>query len=258
MTTDTEEKREIHPLGRMVRLQAILERGRISADNQRRGLDPGAITDVFDTVAETLGGLEKMIEKQMHIEVSQHPAWFWLEKVKGIGPQTSSLMLAYLLPPIPGKGPSSWYKAAGLYSIRVACKECDGAGKNIDGIRFKQCEKCGGEGGTNRLPRYSNLPKGEKASWHPRLRRNLYIVGDCLIRANGFYKKFYDEVKAALVIKHPDWKGRCHSVAFWKMVKLFLSHFWEVWSKEIGVETRGPYPMEILGHRKIEVPWEGG
>ena len=37
-----------------------------------------------------------------------------------------------------------------------------------------------------------------------------------------------------------------------------LAHLWEVWSKAEGLETREPYPMEILGHVKIMVPEDGG
>ena len=236
MTTETEVV-QYRPLTLLVHLQALLERGRISAGNQRRDLTDGTVAETYDYVTETLTALEDKTKAVMANEVRQHPAWPWMTKVKGIGPQTASLMLAYLLPPIPEKGPSSWYKAAGLYAIQVTGK--DGEPES-------------------RMPRYSHLEKGQRATWHPRLRRNLYVVGTSLMRASGFYYEFYIQVKSALALKHPDWKGRSHAVAFWKMVKLFLAHLYEVWAQAEGIQTRGAYPMEILGHVKIEVPWEGG
>ena len=234
VTADTTT--QYRPLNKLVHLQAVLERGRISAGNQRLGIDDLTVGIMYDAVTSTLAKLEQETKDLIAQEVKQHPAWYWMEKVKGIGPQTASLMLAYLLPPIPEKGPSSWYKAAGLYAIPVE-------GKN---------------GPESRMPRYQHLKSGEKATWHPRLRRNLYVVGTSLMRAGGFYYDFYIQAKEAYTNKHPDWKGRNHAVAFWKMVKLFLAHLYEVWAQAEGVEVRGPYPMEILGHVKIEVPWEGG
>ena len=173
--------------------------------------------------------LEATTEETMHEIVKLHPVWPWLNQVKGIGPQTASLMLGYLLSPREDKGPSSWYKAAGLYVIQT-------------------------DKGESRLPRYDHLEKGEKATWHPRIRRNLYVVGTSLMKAKGFYYDFYTEVKDALKIKHPDWKGRTHSVAFWKMIKLFLAHCYEAWAEAEGIKAREPYPIEILGHRKIARP----
>lgn len=41
---------------------------------------------------------------------------------------------------------------------------------------------------------------------------------------------------------------RRHRMAMRKMVKLFLSHLWEVWRTVEGMDTRPPYPHEYLGH----------
>ncbi len=331
-------QRTSRDLNALVKLQAILERARISSSNQNRSIMDPRVAAITQEIEEVLRSLEGRLETQMAETVKTHPAWFWLTKVKGIGPQAGSLCLAYLLPPLEEKGPSSWYKAAGLYAIIA-------------------------EDGTSRMPRYQHLAEGQRATWHPRLRRNLYVVGTCLLRAGGFYHSFYSDVKAALEIKHSDWMpqppktlrpgdqvhinvmqtqldewgipnalrfilsvgesiqdseikdaetlspeqlnhakrtrreylekmllavlrqrvpidsiftavrddgstelldlalssaGRCHSVAFWKMVKLFLAHLYEVWAKAEGIPVREPYPMEILGHRKIHVPEDGG
>ena len=273
--TTAQPQHAMRPLTRLVHLQAILERGRISADNQKRGVEDEEVLALYDEMGRELAGLEERVESVMAQRVKQHPAWPWLSKVKGVGPQMAALLLAYLLPPKPEYGPSSWYKAGGLYVIQ-------------------------GEDGQSHLNRYSHLKDGQRADWHPRLRRNLWLAGGCLLRAQGFYYSFYTQVKDAMARKHmgdATWlppckpcggtgrvegvatlvreeetvvqgcapcagrgylQGRVHAVAQWKMVKLFLAHLWEVWSKAEGLETREPYPMEILGHVKIMVPEDGG
>lgn len=310
-------------LSNLVHLQAIMERARISAHNQNLHIEDEEVLTLTQDIEGLLALQEERVEQFMAMAVKQHPTWSWLESVKGIGPQTASLMLSYLFPPSPDKGPSAWYKAAGLYAIETAP-------------------------GEYHMPRYSNLAEGQKADWHPRLRRNLYVVGTSLLKAKGFYYGHYKAMVKALMIKHPDWSdqykpstdksyldwvdrrvesdslpdviaaaesgfdlpgdpleglsqrqiegalklrkrkfvrtlrfrysleyilsicregqaefvlanaGRAHAVGFWKMVKLFLAHLWEVWAKTIGMQTREPYPIEILGHVKILVPLTGG
>lgn len=221
-------------LAALARTHAVIERARISVNNQSKA---PYLTDeqrlYYREIAEVMEALEERCEKQLAKLVKQHPTWHWLSQVKGIGPQTAALLLGYLLPPRADKGPSSWYKAAGLAPIET-------------------------EGGA-RLPRYGLLPKGQRASWHPRLRRNLYVVAECLIRGRGYYYQRYLEFKEALTRGRQDWPAwRVHRVASWKMVKLFLSHLWEVWCKAEGIPCRGPYPIVILGHdRVLPVPWEG-
>ena len=111
-------QRPMH-LNTLVHLQAIIERARISAGNQVLHIEDEAARDLTATIKATLADLEAKIEAHMARTVQEHPAWPWLKKVKGVGPQTASLMLAYLLPPREDKGPSSWYKAAGLYAITL-------------------------------------------------------------------------------------------------------------------------------------------
>ena len=217
----------MNDLNTLVKTQAILERARISIHNQELHIDSETARARYAALTRILSDYEQEWEALMQQEVRSHPAWPWLQTVKGIGQQTAALILSYLLPPLEDKGPSTWFKAAGLYPVAV--------------------------GEEMRLPRYDHL-NGQRATWHPRLRRNLHIVGTSLMRATDFYYQHYLECRAALALKHPDWKGRVHSVAFWKMVKLFLAHLYEVWALEIGVQPPEPYPIALLGHKKIRVP----
>lgn len=218
-------------LATLARTHAVIERARISVNNQARA---PYLTDeqrlYYREVGEALEALEERCEKQLAQMVKQHPTWPWLSQVKGVGAHTAALILGYLLPPRADKGPSSWYKAAGLAPVET-------------------------EDGT-RLPRYT---KGKRADWCPRLRRNLYVLGDNLVRARGYYYQRYRDFKQALAWLKQDWKPwRIHRVAVWKAVKLFLGHLWEVWCKAEGIPCRGPYPIAILGHDGyLPVPWEG-
>lgn len=226
-------------LAAIMRAHGVIERARISIGNQSKAphLDD-KFREYYRELTEALKALEERCEKMAYQEVKQHPTWEWLSKIRGIAPQTAALLLGYLLPPRADKGPSSWYKAAGLVPEQ-----------RPDGL--------------SRLPTYRSLPKGERAWWHPRLRRNLYVVGQCLLRGGGHYYQRYLEFRRAIERKGREdpkaWPGgRIHAVAFWKMVKLFLAHLWEVWCRAEGIPCRQPYPIAILGHDGLRpVPWDG-
>lgn len=47
-----------------------------------------------------------------------------------------------------------------------------------------------------------------------------------------------------------------HRMAFRKMIKLFLSHLWEVWRTKEGLPVRPPYVFEHKGHTTLIDPWE--
>lgn len=51
-------------------------------------------------------------------------------------------------------------------------------------------------------------------------------------------------------------KLHVHQMAFRKMMKMFLSHLWEVWRTEEGLPVRPPYSHEYKGHTGLINPWE--
>lgn len=236
-------------LNTLIHVQQVAEEARISLANQARSMDEHSSAHAIIMAGYLhMEELEHSIEKLMHDEVKHHPAWPWLDSVRGIGAQTACLMLAYLLEPIPTKGVSSWYKAAGLYPTWIESDEGSVYLQQDDGTTVR---------GEYHLPR----PRGsEKITYHPRMRRNLKIVGDCLLRAGGFYAMHYRDFRGQVNTAHPDWpKHRQHSVAFWKMTKLFMGHLYEVWADATGIVVPEPYSVvHMTGHVKIPVPYPAG
>jgi len=105
--------------------------------------------------------------------------------------------------------------------------------------------------------------KGEKLHYSPKLKSFCWNIGASFIRQNAEksgYRKLYDEFKEQYqrkTAKRKYDKGsrkmHVHLMALRKMVKIFLSHFWEVSRKMEKLPVTEPYPMEHMGHvDKIE------
>lgn len=301
--TATEEMpaRELTPLRYLHDTASSIEKLRIAMGNRssaiQRGVDGAEqpVPPVYAELHRAMVALEERVDQAIAEELRNWPVWdSWLSHVRGIGPSLAGQMLALLLPPRSDKGPSSWYKAAGLFSEARP-------------------------DGTNRLPR---ARKGEgKFQHHPWLRRCLYNVGTSFVRNGGYYREVYDQRKRRLFIQHcwaagelltqweavgPDarldwlltryseealvkaakggpyldgtlsawavrpsymgtvalagisdetWPlGRVESVARWATIKLFLSHLWQKWSEVEGIPVREPYAVEYMQHHRIDPP----
>lgn len=245
MTIETLEvpQREVSPLRYLHDTQVSLEKFRIGIGNRvsamARGVDGAErpVPEAYGRVFELAQQMEDQIDTAIGSELKNWPVYReWLSHIKGIGPSLSGQMLALLLPPIPTKGPSSWYKAAGLAPEQ-----------RPDGLM--------------RLPR-ARAGEG-KITYHPWLRRCLYNVATSFVRSGGYYRDVYDRAKARLVELHRNdtdhWPPhRLDSVARWETVKLFLSHLWEAWCEIEGIERRQAYAIEKLGHQYIPRPMPQG
>ena len=220
--------------------QVSLEKFRIQTGNRLSALerhadeldDPAA--EAYRELFEVLDGFEARFEDLMLAEAKKYPVYdYWLKHVKGIGPALAGQLLAMLLPPLVERGPSTWYKAAGL-----TVEEHDGQ---------------------SRLPRAR--AGGGKLTYYPRLRRTLYNLATSFVRAGpGYYPDEYEKRKARLVAKHEgdaNWPPhRLDAVARWSTVKLFLSHLYEKWLEAEGETGRKAYVLEVLGHTTYIAPPE--
>jgi len=230
------------PLRHLHDTQVSLEKLRISLGNRcsaiARGVD-GAdqpVPEVYERLHEMADQMEGEIDDAIAVELTRWPVYQeWLVHVKGIGPSLAGQMLALLLPPIPSKGPSSWYKAAGLAPEQ-----------RPDGLM--------------RLPR-ARAGEG-KITYHPWLRRCLYNVATSFVRNGGYYREVYDRAKERLLALHEgdaDWPPiRLDRAARWKMVKMFLAHLWEAWCEAESIPARLPYIVEKYGHQHIPRPLPNG
>lgn len=232
------------PLRHLHDTQVTLEKFRIQLGNRvsalQRGVDEAEnpVPSVYVNLTEMALTMEHEIDKAIAEEVQRWPVYnAWLRHVRGIGPSLSGQMLAMLLTPLPDKGPSSWYKAAGL----------------VPEMR---------PDGLYRLPR-ARAGEG-KITYHPWLRRCLYNVSTSFVKMGNYYRAVYDEEKAALATKHQGdaiWPPiRIDRAARWAMIKLFLSHLWETWCEADGIHNRGPYGLVTLpdGTKVIRVTLPGG
>jgi hypothetical protein len=101
--------------------------------------------------------------------------------------------------------------------------------------------------------------KGEKLHYNIRLKTTCYLIGSSFLRSNSPYRQVYDDAKVFYEANRPDWtKAHRHQAAMRKMIKLWLSHTWQVWRKLEGLPTRELYVQEKLGHQHIRQPQEFG
>lgn len=247
------------------------QKHRIAIGNRIFAATEGLDTNTPSTYAlrsfERLEELEKDTFQEMKRIVKDHPAWPWLEQVRGIGPTLSTKVLGLI---------------ADIEKFDTISKLWMFAGYGLkNGERQK-------------------LTKGEKASFNRRLKTALYLVGESFIKSQSPYRELYDNAKhryhlnkqvqplravievngmpdrttaegkkqwdrmikeankdAGAVNDEAVWiDGHVHNAARRYMVKIFLSHLYVVWREAEGLSVREPYPIEHLGHTTYLSPWD--
>ena len=232
--TSEMEEREPSRLNALHRTQRSCEKLRVEMGNResalKRGADTaeGEIPAYYARLTATLEEFEQEAEQFMAGELPNYAVYdYWLRHVKGIGPSLSAQMLSMLLPPIPEKAVSSWYKAAGLVPEVLP-------------------------NGETHLPRARAGQGG--LSYYPWLRRSLYNVATSFVRNGGYYRVAYEREKERFLLQHGgDWPPyRIDSVARWRTVKLFLSHLWDAWCEAENIPARRkPWIIEYGGHSTL-------
>lgn len=248
----------------------IANANRVQASDEER--DSNAPEPFVVGLVEKFEDLEKDIFRRMKLVVRDHPAWPWLDGVRGMGPTLSTKILG-LIGDIENFDTVSklWsFSGFGLYDGQI-----------------------------------QKPVKGEKLTYNRRLKTAVYLAGESFIKSRSPYRTIYDASKNRYhsvkqvrplveqgllgngVSSMPDrstpegkkeWdrliklgnKGadsgardgnvwtdlHVHNAARRKMVKLFLSHLWVVWREAEGLPTREPYAIEYLEHQTYIDPWE--
>lgn len=191
-------------------------------------------------------GLDQLIddakaEMQAHGE-AVGPVWDWLVGIKGIGSHTAAKLLAL-------------FDDVGAYATISKFWMFSGWGLR-DG-RIVRCQR------------------GEKSPYNRRLKAECFLVGESFIKQKTpVYREIYDAEKERQRRLHPAvvcrecgcvWgecgskrkhhkmfnDGHLHNRARRKMIKVFLSHLWQVWRESEGLPVSEPYVQAIGGHQNI-------
>lgn len=156
---------------------------------------------------------EAEIKKKIDTLVKQHPWYAYLNNIKGVSSIISATLIGELcgyiygalpagakdtdLPPLYSKGPRPFERTSDLWAF------CGFAVKDGKAAR---------------------RTKGEAAKYNRHLKQIGFHFGECQIRANGPYRKYYDERKVFEQEHHADLsKGYIHNRARRYMIKKFLS-----------------------------------
>src|SRR5215218_9565114 len=228
------------------------------------GLDTNEPDPFLSEMVEDLEDLEKKIFLRMKGVVKHHPAWEWLDGVKGMGPTLSTKILGLI---------------ADISKFDTISKLWMFSGYGLkDGKRQRPV-------------------KGQKMDFNRRLKTAIYLAGDSFIKSRSPYRGIYDEAKGDYrmnkqvkpilsileisnepeelmvlretppgkaewdkLIKHSNklagaerddacWSdGHVDNAARRKMVKVFLSHLWLVWREAEGLPVSDPYVIASPKH----------
>ena len=101
--------------------------------------------------------------------------------------------------------------------------------------------------------------KGETMHFNMRLKTACFNVGTSFMMSNSPYKQIYNNARDYYEVNRPDWNKKHQDYAARrKMIKVWLSHLWEVWRKLEGLPTRNIYAEGQLGHNHYISPQEYG
>ncbi|HEY7061748.1 MAG TPA: hypothetical protein VII06_09725 [Chloroflexota bacterium] len=170
--TEERSPRPTSNLTDLYQTHVSVEKLRIQIGNRVSAIARGAdevdpdMRQLYERLHQAAQSWEAEIESLYARQLRRWLVWQdWLQHVKGIGPQLALPLLALLLPPLEDRGPSTWYKAAGLTTEERP-------------------------DGTRRLPR-ARAGEG-KITYHPGLRRQLFLVAESFVRTGGYYREVYE------------------------------------------------------------------
>jgi hypothetical protein len=181
---------------------------------------------------------------QMQSLIGRHPAWPWLQRVRGVGSVLAARLLSRLdLARAPS--PASFWAYCGLGTVAAEELVCDRCGARVfvsPGTRVGSAHsppngrgKCSGtlrpRGVTEEVRVAQGRPRrGERAAYDMEAKTICYLIGVSFVRCGGPYRAMYDERKEHLASTHPDWPAkRTHLAAVRATVKRFLADLWVAW-----------------------------
>lgn len=202
-------------------------------------------TYLTETELSLVGSYEEQIEREKQEErritsfVKEERIYAeFLEDIPGCGPVMAGVMIAFL-DPHKARHISSFWRYCGLDVVDV-----DGQpeGRRMKKSHMHETEYVDADG---------ELKTKMTLGYNPWLKSKvLFVLGDCLMRANDDYKVIYNKYKHRLQ-NRPDLadasKGRIHMMAKRYMVKQLLADLWLTWREMEDLPITRPYHEAKLG-----------
>ncbi len=214
---------------------------------------------------------EQELAEAMKQSLQQHPAWPWLERVRGVGPTLAGKLVARL-DATKADTPSAFWAYCGLATVpgtEYRCAECGYVAAypvsyRVSGthMRLGSSRKCTGALEVSRGPEEGvrvaqpKPARGERASYDQYAKTVCYLIGASFLKSGGAYADYYRREKAKLERDRPGWPAaRRHLTALRKTEKLFLSHLWLVWREALVLPLTEPYAHAVQDHESLIDPW---
>ncbi|MFN2637606.1 MAG: transposase [Gemmatimonadaceae bacterium] len=188
--------------------------------------------------------------------VARHPAWVWLQSIKGIGHRLAARLLSRL-DISRADTPSSFWAYCGLATVPGAAFRCHRCGLDVayplgyapreTHLSRSGLRTCSGE---LRLVVESNpvrvAPRrtsaGGRRTYDAHARKSCYLIGVSLLRCGSDYREHYDAERARVAATRPGWTPkRCHLASLRKMEKMFLRDLWIAWRRAENLSIVPPY-----------------
>ena len=213
---------------------------------------------------------ERELRRAMLTALTDHPAWPWLSKVKGIGATLAAKLLARL-DVTRAPSPSSFWAYCGLATvpgIEYRCQTCGLRASfptryRVKGTHLRQDTKsaCTGTLTSYRGPdtgvrvAQPRPASGEKAAYDQYAKKVCYLIGVSFLRSGSAYEQYYRVQRERMERERRGWtSGRVHFTALRKTEKLFLAQLWAVWREAVGLPITSPYAQGVLGREDYISP----
>jgi len=185
--------------------------------------------------------------------IEAHPAWEWLEGVKGIGATLAARLLTRL-DITRAKSPAAFWAYCGLATVpaeRFVCGLCGAEIYAESRTRFKDGHRnrvsrreCAGNfapsgSAPGRRVAQARPRRGEPIRYDREAKKTCYLIGVSFVRCGGPYRDLYKERRLHLATTNAEWELKhLHLAALRATVKQFLVDLWVAWS-ESGAAVAG-------------------
>ena len=220
----------------------------------RAGASPGSLSTLGEDYRRHWNE-ERELLRLMSERIAGHPAWPWLERIRGVGPSLAARLLARLeIERAPT--PSSFWSYCGLATVAAEVYRCADCGYELSlpsGRNVRSAHRVPGSGQpcpgslapVGEGPRRVAQPRptrGESAPYDREAKKLCYLIGISFVRQGDAYRHYYQEQRVRLDVAKPDWiPRRRHLTALRMTEKLFLAHLWLVWREQLGLPVTAPY-----------------